>query len=113
MAEPFDFSSLPRMERRTCTQCGEEFRGSRDLCQQCEYYRDFPEMAPGYWTWTKSAQGWMIRAVWREKEPWPEPGTAVTVHRKNGTTSQATIREVDHHRYDMAANLVLTCSVEA
>jgi hypothetical protein len=37
----------------------------------------------------------------------------VTVHRKNGATSEETIEEVESHRYDMAANLVIVCSLKA
>ena len=109
--EPFDFSAIPKQADQTCRVCGEEFLGYRNICDECSFHEDHPEMAPGYWTWTNSSRGWMITARWREKEEWPESGTSVTVHRKNGTTSQATIEEVESHRYDMAANLVLTCTV--
>ena len=114
--EEFDFSfRIPaRQERRTCDTCGQEFIGSRTTCQECEFYEKFPEMAPGYWTWTRRGEtGWNIQASWRESEPWPLPGTTVTVHRKNGTTSRETILEVENTYYDRAVNFNLICSVAA
>ena len=103
---------LPKMEDRTCTKCGQDFRGSHEVCSECHFNETHPEMAPGYWTWRSSATGWKIQAKWREKESWPEPGTVVTVHRKNGTASQETIAEVENNYFDRAANLVLVCRVE-
>lgn len=109
----FDFSKLPKPTERTCTRCGADFRGIRDLCDQCDFYESHPEMAPGYWTWRSSNQGWMVQAAWPENDPEPEPGTVVTVHRKDGTTSQATLGELDHFRYDMAAQKVMIYPVQA
>ena len=112
----FDFR-LPKRTERTCTKCGADFLGIRDLCDECSFYEDHPDMAPGYWTWTNGgARGWMVQAVWREKDPEPEPGTVVTVvtvNRKDGTTSQATLGELEFFRYDMAAQKVVVYSVQA
>ena len=105
----FDFSKIPNMENRTCTGCGQDFRGSGELCTECGFYQSHPEEAPGYWTWSRSGTEWKIRAKWLEKESWPEPGTVVTVHRKNGSDSQETILEDGESRYDRAGNMILTC----
>ena len=98
-AAPFDFSQLnPRSyQTKRCSQCGRVFttRHDNDLCEQCQYYADNPDQAPKYFTWHQRSSGWHIRATWPDKEPLPEPGDQVTVHRKNGSTSVETVREVE------------------
>ena len=103
---------IPRMEDGTCTQCSQEFRGAGEFCNECRFYQDHPQEAPGYWTWTRDAnEEWKIRAKWRKEEAWPEPDTIVIVHRKDGNESQETIVEVERFHYDQAINIVLTCRV--
>ena len=110
----FDFSKMKQRETRDCPECGQEFDtiGDRVLCLECQYNQDHPEMAPKYWTWTKNGSNWKIAATWPEREPEPEPGDRVTVHRKNGTESTETIREIHELRYDMTGKARLTCWVE-
>ena len=110
---PFDFPVLARRVNRECAQCGTEFRASPDaqLCTQCEYYRVHPEMAPKYFTWTKVGSEWGITAHWPEKEPLPEPGDTVTVHRKDGSESTETIAELHSQRYDRTARFTITCRI--
>ena len=46
---------IPSTETHPCPQCGQAARGpdSEDICSQCSFYRDNPEQAPKYWTWTQ------------------------------------------------------------
>jgi ribA/ribD-fused uncharacterized protein len=101
--QPFDFSRIIPSERRQCTRCGNEYRctpQAPDICQECQDLEAHPEKAPRYWTWTKMGRKWMIAAYWPDDEPLPEPGEEVTVHRKNGSQSTETIREVDGITYE-------------
>ena len=114
-AAPFDFSQLTarRYQIKHCTQCQQEFttRNDNDLCEECQFYHDNPEQAPKYFTWHKRSSGWSIRATWPDKEPLPEPGDQVTVHRKNRTTSVETIREVEGLIYLPSGQAKLDCYV--
>ena len=92
-----DFNNLPKAEYKDCPDCRQRFRGfqEEDRCVECQFYVDHPEMAPKYWTWTKRGQTWTVVATWPDREPSPEVGDTITVHRKNGTTSVETISEID------------------
>ena len=80
---------------KTCTGCGEEFKGQpeTELCIGCEYLERNPELKPKRWTWTKIENQWGVIATWPDKDPRPQPGDRVTVHRKDGNTSEAILRE--------------------
>ena len=98
----------------TCSQCGDEDRGPEGtaICTLCQYYEANPAEAPGYFTWSSNLEGWAATAKWREKEPVPEPGQTVTVHRKDGGSSEHRVRGTLDRRYDPAANLIITLSVK-
>ena len=104
--EAFDFDNvvdrLKSMTRKPCNECGQVFRGAeeQELRTECGYKRDHPEARDKYWTWKrKGRNGWEIAAYWPDREPLPEPGDPVTVHRRDGSTSIAVIREVEGLRY--------------
>lgn len=104
-----------KRETKNCAQCEKEFttRTAAELCEQCSFYADHPEMAPKYWTWHRRASGvWGVQATWPEGEPLPEPGDRVTVHRRNGTSSVETLREVEGLMFRPDATARLTCFVE-
>ena len=107
------FKIPPRSQPAVCAGCEQDFRTTGDaLCTECRFHQDHPEEAPGYWTWSQRAAGrWGVQAKWRERDPLPEPGTVITVHRKDGTTSQHTIGSHPDTRYDRAANLIITCEL--
>ena len=107
------FKIPPRSQPAVCPGCGLDFRTTGDeLCTECRFHQENPEEAPGYWTWTQRSNGqWGGRAKWREKDPLPEPGQVITLHRKDGTTSQRTINSRPDTRYDQAANLIVTCDL--
>ena len=107
------FKIPPKQHDFTCTGCGQQSRGPEGSakCSECRFYESHPEMAPAYFTWTKTGSGWAATAKWREKDPEPEPGAVITVHRKDGSTSEHTVAETTGHRYDTSGNLVLTCQV--
>lgn len=109
-----DFNNLPKYHNLTCQECGQQDRGPEGStkCTQCRLYESHPELAPGYFTWTKTANGWAASAKWGDKNPEPEPGTVITVHRKNGSVSQHTVREIRNVHYDIAANRVITVDVD-
>ena len=115
----FDFAELnERLRNRVeldCADCGETFKAMPDqtLCTQCEFHRKNPELAPKYWTWTRGGEhnDWLATARWPEKEPFPEPGERITMHRKDGSTSLKTIQEVVHHHFDQVGELRLVCTV--
>ena len=110
------FKALGRKrETMNCAQCGTQFttRTGAALCEECSFYADHPEMAPKYWTWHRRASDvWGIQATWPEREPLPEPGDQVTVHRKNGTTSLETIREVEGLIFQLDGTARLDCFIE-
>ena len=111
----FDFSATGRMERKNCEECGQTFEGfpQERTCLECRYLRDNPEQAPKYWTWRRRGSGiWGVSAHWPDNEPLPEPGDQVTVHRKNGSTSVETIREVDGLIYLPTGQARLDCFVD-
>ena len=109
----FDFEALGQ-SRKPCSQCGEVFRGREEttLCLDCQYKQEHPEMQDEYWTWTRiSANRWGIVAYWPDQEPPPEPGELVLIHRKDGTSSNETITEVEGLRYGMDGRGRLYCRV--
>ena len=94
--------ALNSMTRKPCNECGQAFRGleEQELCTECSYKRDHPEDRDMYWTWSRAGRGsWGIAACWPDREPMPEPGDQVTVHRRDGSTSIAVIREVEGLSY--------------
>ena len=104
-------------EDRTCQKCGREFHATQKeewQCSECKYYETHPEMAKGYWTWTQLGDKWGISAYWSQHgEAENElPGTTVTVHRKNGTTSQATITQVRGGSFNRSAEYRVYCYVK-
>ena len=95
------FSELNSRTRKECSRCGETFRGTEDeeICPQCEFRAAHPEEQDKYWTWTRFGREWGITAYWPDREPLPDPGDRVTVHRKDGSTATATVREMPELRY--------------
>ena len=91
-----NFNNLPKSTDFTCNTYGQKDRGpeGQTICAQCRLYEDHPEMRPGYFTWTSTSKGWAATAKWGDNEPEPEPGNTVTVHRKDGSTSVHTVREL-------------------
>ena len=111
---PFKFPGLEPRSRKDCAGCGEEFQGreGEELCLECQHRKDRPETADKYWTWRRAGnRGWAIAAYWPDREPLPEPGEQVTVHRKDGSTSVATIRGVDGLRYTLSGRAQVQCIV--
>ena len=83
-----------------------------DSCIDCQYKQEHPEARDMYWTWKRSGRGgWGIVAHWPDKEPLPNPGDRVNVHRKDGSFSTAIILEVDL-RYLPASRAQLRCMIE-
>ena len=116
--EAFDFDNmfkkLNSMSKKQCNECGQVFRGlpETDLCLECRYKQDHPEESDMYWTWRKGGRPtWGIVAYWPDKEPPPNPGDRVTVHRKDGSSSTAVILEVDL-RYLLSGRAQLRCMIE-
>ena len=110
-----DFANLPEERTLNCNQCGQEFRTftPRGLCTECQYYRDNPDQAPKYWTWTRHGDSdWAAVATWPGKDPLPEVGGAITVHRRDGSSSQKTITEVGELQYDTRGRARLRCWVQ-
>lgn len=112
-----DFSKLGPLTNRTCSRCGQDFRGQADrepICPECDYYRSHPTEAPGYWTWERDGRGqWNIRAYWKEREPSPEPGDTVTVHRRNGSSSRETLHEQLDERFDRSGRRIIRWSIRS
>ena len=108
------FNAILKRERRDCRDCGETFRAApgEETCAFCRYLREHPEEGPKHWTWRRRSGVWGISAHWPDNEPLPEPGDKVTVHRKNGSTSVETIREVDGLLYLPTGKARLDCLVE-
>ena len=90
----------PRVTRN-CADCGREFQTitEQDCCLECEYLREHPLERTKVWTWARVGAQWGIAAYWPERAPLPEVGETVTVNRKDGSSSAATIREVEGIRY--------------
>ena len=109
-----DFSKMiPRLEKE-CTDCGRPFKTSREdetRCTECAYYHSHPESAPGYFTWTKTGSEWAAVAKWRDHEHPPDVGTMITVHRKDGTSSEHAIVENLDNRYSTSGDRLMTCRV--
>ena len=108
-----DFANMPKHEQKECQECGQQFTGFPDQprCTQCHYLSLHPEEAPKYWTWTKRGPTWTIVATWPDREPLPEVGDVLTVHRRNGATSAETITEIDGLLYDTMGRGRLHCRV--
>ena len=111
--ESHTFRIPPRRVRQRCPQCGEETRMAPEeqKCPECQLYDEQPERAPGYWTWTKTTGGWSARTWLRENDPPPQPGTEITVHRQDGSSSVHTTREIRGEHYDRTARRTLTVDV--
>ena len=111
---PFDWSTLDRMVSKTCSGCGNEFRGlpEHDTCIDCKFRQENPELNDGYWTWKRAGSGrWDIVAYWPDGEPEPDIGMIVTVHRKDGTASSAEITEIHGKRYLPNGRAQMQCIV--
>ena len=80
----FDFSAVPVNVNFTCAKCGAQDRGPEGaaMCCECRHYEENPKEAPGYFTWTKTADGWAAKTWLKDTDPAPEPGTEITVHRR-------------------------------
>ena len=107
---------LPGRTRKDCSECGQTFRGHdhEELCLECSYKRDHPEARDGYWSWSRSRGpegGWDIVAYWPDREPLPEPGAVVTVHRKDGTQSQATVQACHGLTWEPTGRGRIRCSI--
>ena len=109
-----DFNNLPKFQDFTCRDCGQLDRGPEGatLCHLCRYYSEHPEERPGRFTWTRTSNGWAATAKWPDGQPEPEPGTAITIHRKDGSHSQHTVREIRNVHFDHAAHRVITVDVD-
>ncbi len=97
---------------RNAPSAGEIFRGAEEqtLCQRCDWLKDNPEYQDEYWTWAKGVGNqWKARCYWPESKPLPEPGDVITVHRKDGSTSNATIKEAEGLLYRPSGRANLTC----
>ena len=107
------FKIPPRSHDFTCRHCGQTDRGPEGstICSECQYYQDHPDQAPEYFTWTGTSEGWAAQANWRERTPHPEPGDLITVHRRDGSTSEHTVVSLRNTHYDRTANLVITLDV--
>ncbi len=108
-----NFNAIPKYHNFTCQSCGQNDRGPEGstTCSECRLYLDHPESAPGYFTWTKTSSGWAATALWRDKNPDPQPGTTITVHRRDGSSSEHTTRELLNSHYNTDGNKVVTCTV--
>ena len=84
-----------RSQREACALCQRTFRARPDetICGYCEHKGGGPELAPGYWTWNRAEGINKIQAYWDWNRPLPQPGETVTVHSKDGTACQATIKK--------------------
>ena len=110
----FDFEKLNSMTRKDCAECGQVFQGLPETgsCIDCQYKQEHPEAQDMYWTWKRAGRsGWGIVAHWPDKEPLPNPGDRVTVHRKDGSSSTAVILEVEL-RYLPTGRAQLRCMIE-
>ena len=114
----FNYRNLPPTHQADCSQCGKGFRNSRendsdveDLCQECSYYRDHPERAPGYYTWTRGPQGWLATAKWSDHEPTPIEDDTITVHRQDGNSSLQIVTELVRTYMAPDGNRTVVCAV--
>ena len=109
-----------KQENRVCPKCQRDYQGPADseLCGECSYYEQHPEMAPGYWTWTRlsydplSHNQWGITTYLPERDQPPQEGLQVTVHRKDGSTSVETIADVSAPVYDRMARPIIRSTVK-
>ena len=107
----FEIPESPRPA--ICEDCGRDFLASSDtLCTECRSYREHPERAPGYFRWGRIApKQWGAQARWKENSPLPEPGDVITVHKKDGTSSEHTVTTVHEPAYDRNLRLIVRCDV--
>ena len=110
----FDFTAIPKRDRKPCQDCGQTFPGFSDetCCVECQHYRDHPELAPKHWTWHRTGRKWTVAATWPDGESRPQVGDAITVHRGDGTASVETISEVDGVLYNQFGRGKLHCWVK-
>ena len=104
-----------KLIQKTCAKCAAEYRTIReeeDLCSGCSYYRDNPELAPGYFTWSRFAGEWTAAANWNPNDPEPAQGETITVHRRDGTTSKHRVASHHEGRFDPSGNFIIRLSVE-
>ena len=79
----------------------------------CEFKRKNPDLNDGYWTWSRGGvERWDILAYWPDDEPDPEPGQIVTVHRKDRSSSNVTIHEVEGRLYLPNGHAQMRCLVQ-
>ena len=111
----FDFLNTRTPNPTPCSRCAATFdqiSEEQQLCTECQFESDHPELAPQYWTWTRSGSStWTAVATWPDKEPLPEPGDTITVHRRDGSSSEHTITETDGVLYDRSGRPRLHCRV--
>ena len=106
---------LNRMERKDCSECGQQFRGlpEKGICTECEYKQEHPEARDKFWTWSRvGSDRWTIVAYWPDREEMPSVREKVTVHRQDGSTSLQVIHEVEGLRYLPNGRAQLRCMVE-
>ena len=112
-----DFSQIPKRRTITCIDCHREatarlLPNQDELCDECLFYREHPDLAPKYWTFRRGPNNsWRATCYWPEHEPFPLPGDIITVHRKDGSTSLQTIAEFEYHHYGTDARLMVTVSL--
>ena len=98
---------------KACADCGREFQTAIDeaCCFECQYYRNHPLEKTMVWTWAKVGSEWGAAAYWPDRAPYPEVGDSITVNRKDGATSVATIREIEGLRYQRDGQGRLYCYI--
>ena len=88
--------NFPHRPIGQCRDCSQDRRlDPEGLCLTCWYYRRRPDERPGYWTWTKMNGTWLATTRIGDDHETPRTGGIITVNRKDGTTSEATITEID------------------
>ena len=109
----FDFGKTPLRRRKPCSQCNDVFRGTDEeqLCPQCLHRKEYPEDQDQHWTWRRAGGRWEAIAYWPHGEPLPQPGDRITVHRRDGSTTTAVVREADL-RYTSTGRGRVQCIVE-
>ena len=104
---------IKNTKSKFCADCGREFTttSDQDCCFDCEYLREHPIERTKVWTWHQLGSEWGIAAYWPDQESRPAIGETVTVHKKDGSTSSATIREIEGFRYMPTGQGRLFCYV--
>ena len=107
----FNIPEGPRAD--VCEVCGRDFLATSDtLCTEFRSRLEHPAWAPGYFRWGKTAPNqWGAQARWKEGSPLPEPGDVITVHKKDGTSSEHTVTTVHETTYDRNLRLIVRCDV--